>query len=66
MRTRKEIEGGITWSRIAGPYVEDGNAAVNLNLESIMGNLGLAIEVLLDIRDLLSKVRTWGNEKADG
>ncbi len=53
MRTRKEIENGITWSRVGGPYQDDMNLAANLNLENVMQNQGLLIEVLLDIRDLL-------------
>jgi len=60
MRTRKEIEGGITWNRSGSPYVDDINSAVNLNLESVMQNLGLAIEILLDIRDLLDKPTSAG------
>jgi DnaJ-class molecular chaperone len=57
MRTRKEIECGIHWDRASGPYVDDMNASVNLNLENVMQNQGLILEVLLDVRDLLSEKR---------
>lgn len=55
MRAREVIEGGVNYNRVSGPYMDDGNAAVNLNLENVMHNQGLIIEILLDIRDLLSK-----------
>ncbi len=55
VRDRKEIENGISWNRNTGNYIDDANLAVNLNLENVMGNLGLVIEVLLDIRDILKK-----------
>ena len=66
MRTRKEVESGITWNRSGSPYADDINLAVNLNLESVMQNQGLAIEVLLDIRDLLAKSPSAGGEDEKG
>ena len=66
MRTRDEVEHEIRWNRYLNQYADDTNSAVSLNLENVMQNLGLAIEVLLDIRDLLAKPTSAGGEDEKG
>lgn len=53
MKDRKTIERVVITQRNYNVYDDTCNQSVNLNLENLMVNMSIAIEVLLDIREIL-------------